>query len=72
MAENKRGHLRVPETGLVSEMNARIEHFTHCYCHDIFQLNQKVRSKTSPICHSEVYISIETALRNTLNGRVCE
>jgi diaminopimelate epimerase len=24
MTENKRGHLRVPETGLVSEMNARI------------------------------------------------
>jgi len=24
MTENKRGHLRVPETGLVSKMNTRI------------------------------------------------
>ena len=33
MAENVRGHLGVPETGLVSEMDARFQHLTHGHGH---------------------------------------
>jgi hypothetical protein len=29
MAEDERGHLRVPEAGLVSEMDAGFQHFAH-------------------------------------------
>jgi hypothetical protein len=29
MAENEWGHFGVPEAGLVSEMNASLQHFTH-------------------------------------------
>jgi hypothetical protein len=29
MTENERRHLRIPVTGLVSEMDARFEHLTH-------------------------------------------
>jgi hypothetical protein len=29
MTEDERRHLRIPVTGLVSEMDARFEHLTH-------------------------------------------
>jgi hypothetical protein len=29
LAKQIRGHLGVPETGLVAEMNASLQHFTH-------------------------------------------
>jgi hypothetical protein len=31
VAEDVRRHLRVPVAGLVSEMDARLQHLTHCY-----------------------------------------
>jgi hypothetical protein len=37
MTENKRGHLGVPETGLMSKMNTRLKHLTHCYSHKLLQ-----------------------------------
>jgi len=30
MAKNIRGHFGVPEFGLMTKMNARVQHFTHC------------------------------------------
>jgi hypothetical protein len=29
LAEDERGHFRVPEAGLVSKMNARFQHLSH-------------------------------------------
>ncbi|OXC74756.1 hypothetical protein BSU04_07220 [Caballeronia sordidicola] len=34
MTENERGHLRVPEASLVTEVDTGFQHFTHCYCHE--------------------------------------
>jgi hypothetical protein len=34
MTEDKRGHLGVPEAGLVTEMDASFQHFTHGDRHD--------------------------------------
>jgi hypothetical protein len=31
-AENERCHFRIPESGLVAEMNASLEHLAHAYC----------------------------------------
>src|SRR6476661_1074025 len=36
MAEDERGHLGVPEAGLVSEMDTGFQHFAHGDCHEIF------------------------------------
>jgi hypothetical protein len=33
MTEDIRGHLGIPETGLVTEMDTRLQHLTHSYCH---------------------------------------
>jgi hypothetical protein len=33
MAEDERGHLGVPETGLVAEMNAGLQHLAHGSAH---------------------------------------
>jgi hypothetical protein len=33
MAEDERGHLRVPVAGLVAEMDAGLEHLTHGHGH---------------------------------------
>jgi hypothetical protein len=35
MAENVRGHLGVPETGLVAEMNAGLQHLAHGSAHRV-------------------------------------
>jgi hypothetical protein len=38
MTKNVLGHLGVPEAGLVTEVDAGFQHFTHCYCHGISYL----------------------------------
>ena len=48
MAENKRGHLGIPISGLVSKMDATLQHFTHARCHTILQLGLSLH----PLKHS--------------------
>jgi hypothetical protein len=33
VTEDERGHLGVPETGLVAEVDTGVEHFAHSYGH---------------------------------------
>jgi hypothetical protein len=37
MTEDERGHFRVPETGLVAEVNTGFQHFAHSNGHNILQ-----------------------------------
>jgi hypothetical protein len=37
MTEDERGHFRVPETGLVAEVNTGFQHFAHSDRHCILQ-----------------------------------
>jgi hypothetical protein len=37
MTENERGHLGIPEAGLVTEMDTCFQHFTHGYGHKYLQ-----------------------------------
>ena len=46
MTENERGHLGVPEAGLVTEMDTGFQHFAHCYRHNISRVGSGIRSVT--------------------------
>jgi hypothetical protein len=37
MTKDERSHLRVPETGLVAEVNTGFQHFAHSNGHEILQ-----------------------------------
>jgi hypothetical protein len=65
MTENERCHLGIPETGLMSKMDASFQHFAHCYCHDLLQ---RLVLKSSPFIDE---LRMNQAA-NTLTGQICD